>query len=141
MPFSNPISTITGKPEPTMDEKVFAAKAMIDGIKNKLFPYVKGNISPPAGKNMHLGMEQSMSGNPAKWIDRSRDDYQPSLFAAPKANMVLSQASGAWKGRLNLFMKFMAKNPKASSDTITKKTGISKYEVENLKKLFAENKK
>ena len=139
--FGNKISTITGEPEPEVESKVFVAKAITDALRSSA-KYIQGNLFPPEGKNMHPGMKQSIGHrNPAQWIDRSRPDYQPSLFAAPQVNMSLSQSSGAWKKPFKIFFSFLKDNPGAMIDDVVKKTSLSKYEAENIMNLLKANRR
>ena len=82
----NPISTITGKPLASVEERLALARDIFNALS-----YLKKNIFPGAGENLHPGMEQSFDWNPRRFIDKSDPNYQPSIFAEPKPNILLGE--------------------------------------------------
>jgi len=61
------ISTITGKPEPTFEEK------------NKVMGWLKKDLTSPP-RRMEIW---PFSSNPSEWINKKDPNYQPSIFAEP----------------------------------------------------------
>jgi len=119
--FGNGTSTITGKPEPSMEEKVFLGKAIFNQIKSSLFP------DTPV----------TFDRNPERYINPNHPAYQPSLFAEPgPPNMMVIGQSGAWRAPLTKYMKFISAKPGASVKEIIKKTKLTRYQVETIKKLL-----
>ena len=95
------------------------------GYASQLLNYIKSNA---------LGQPEGA------WFDRVSGRKQPSLYAEPKNEMLLGQSSGYWKNLLAAFMRYTAKNPKASISQISKDTGLDEYQIKTLTELLAVNK-
>jgi hypothetical protein len=121
------ISTITGKPFATFDEKMKLARG--------IFSHIRGNLFPSPGKNLHEG---AAHGNPSRFINKADPEYQPSIYAEPEPDFSFGQ-SGAWKRPFSTYLQYLSKNPGSSLKNIVKNTDLSEYQAKTLMDLFKKN--
>jgi hypothetical protein len=135
------ISTITGKPFATFDEKMKMTRGIFNAIRDTI-------RMPDAAVEMATG-QRTFSDIPREFIDRSDPNYQESIISGKRpftethgideGDFMLPGQSGAWKGPLSSYLKHVRKNPGSSLKNIVKDTDLSEYQVKTLRSLFKKN--
>lgn len=107
------ISTITGKPLPTFDEKIEFGK--------NLYSYIKGNVFPPN----EAGTEDVA---PREWRDPKDPNFQPSMFADKPREITYAQADAKkipkYAGSINIKRQIISDKAKELEVEMFLKHGV-----------------